>query len=163
MKEKYLAWGGVLSGLGFLGWYVSKQIRYSQKLEYKVSGYKLISIGLNGARIDLQLTLSNKGRLEIFVKKLKLNIFSEGNFLATIYAGQGITVLPKKETETSVQILLNPKVLLQSTGNIILNIGDEGWKNIPLTIDGSATIAQGVVPFFIPIKYSFKISDLKQS
>lgn len=153
----------MLAGLSALGWYITKQARYASKLDYKVTGYKVKSIGLEGARIDLKLTLFNKGKLEIFIKRLKLNVYSENNFLATIYAGQGISILPNKDTETSVQLLLNPKVLLQSAGNIAVNISDTGWKNIVLKLDGSATIAQGVIPFYIPIKYSFKISELTES
>jgi len=165
VKGKYLVWGSVLSGLGFLGWYLNKQATYAKKLEYKVTGYKLVAVGLEGARIDLNVSLFNKGKLEIFIKRLKLNVFAEGNFIATIYNSEGVTVLPNADTQSTIQIILNPTVLLQSAGNILSNISttNKGWENIVLTIDGNASIAQGVIPFYVPIKYSFKLSELSKA
>ena len=165
MKGKYIVWGSVLAGLGAIGWYIAKQARYASKLDYEVTGYKLISIGANGARIDLQLTLFNRGKLKMFIKTLKLNLYAEDNFVSTIYAGQGVTIMPNENTDTYVQLLLNPKILLQSAGNVLVGLGQnsQGWKNINMRVEGHATIAQGVVPFFIPIKYRFKLSDITDS
>ncbi len=165
MKGKYIVWGSVLAGLGAIGWYISKQARYASKLDYEVTGYKLISIGVNGARIDLQLTLFNRGKLKMFIKTLKLNMYAENNFVSTIYAGQGVTIMPNEDTDTYVQLLLNPKILLQSAGNVLVDLGqnNQGWKNINMRVEGHATVAQGVVPFYIPIKYSFKLSDITDS
>lgn len=165
MKGKYLVWGSVLAGLGAIGWYITKQARLASKLDYEITGYKVVSIGVNGARIDLQLTLFNRGKLKLFIKTLKLNLYAENNFVSTIYAGQGVTIMPNENTDTYVQLLLNPKILLQSAGNVLVDLGqnNQGWKNINLRVEGHATVAQGAIPFRLPIKYSFKLSDITEA
>jgi hypothetical protein len=165
VKGKYIVWGGALAGLGAIGWYIAKQASYASKLDYEVTGYKVVSLGLDGARIDVQLTLFNRGKLKMFIKTLKLNLYAENNFVSVIYAGQGVTILPNEDTDTYVQFLLNPKILLQSAGNVLVDLGqnNQGWKNINLRVEGHATVSQGVVPFYIPIKYSFKLSDITEA
>ena len=165
MKGKYIVWGSVLAGLGAIGWYIAKQARLASKLDYEITGYRVVSIGVNGARIDLQLTLFNRGKLKLFIKTLKLNLYAENNFVSTIYAGQGVTIMPNEDTDTYVQLLLNPKILLQSAGNVLVDLGqnNQGWKNINLRVEGHATVAQGAIPFRLPIKYSFKLSDITEA
>ena len=165
MKGKYLVWGSVLAGLGAIGWYIAKQAKLASKLDYEITGYRVVSIGLQGARIDCQLTLFNRGNLKLFIKTLKLNLYAEGNFVSTIYAGQGITIMPNENTDTYVQFLLNPKTVLQSAGNVLVDLGqnNQSWKNINLRVEGHATVAQGAIPFRLPIKYSFKLSDITEA
>tara|TARA_R110001592_G_scaffold79638_5_gene238034 strand:- start:779 stop:1285 length:507 start_codon:yes stop_codon:yes gene_type:complete len=165
VKGKYIVWGSIIGGLSAVGWYIAKQAKLASKLNYEITGYKVISIGTEGARVDLQLTLFNSGKLKLFIKTLKLNLYAEGNFVSTIYAGQGVTIMPNENTDTYVQLLLNPKILLQSAGNVLVNLGEnnQGWKNINLRVEGHATVAQGVIPFRLPIKYSFKLSDVTEA
>jgi LEA14-like dessication related protein len=159
MNKKFIKIGLGLGALALGGYYIYGQAMLANKVDWEVTSYKLRSIALEGARIDLKLQIKNKGKFKITIKRMKINIYSEGNFLATLYAGEGIIVLPNSTSETTIQILLNPKVALQSIGSTITTM-DEGWKNINITLDGNATILSGVVPFFIPIKYTFKLSEL---
>ena len=158
-KGLYIGLGVGVLALG--GWYAYTKAILANKISYDITGYKLRSIAVEGARVDLKLKVINKGALKLTLKSMKINVFAEGKFLATIYAGQGIIIMPNSTTETTLQILLNPKVALQNIGSTITNMQD-GWKNVNINLDGNLTMLSGVVPFFIPIKYNLKLSEVAE-
>ena len=58
-------------------------------------------------------------------------------------------------------IKVNPKMMIQNIGTVLQNSSiTDGWKNIELSMDGGAYLSKGVIPFYIPIKYDFKLSSL---
>lgn len=170
MNKKYLVIGGVVAALGGVAWYASNQIKLIDKLKYSVTGYDIVSISPNGARVDLKIGIENTGLLKLKVKQLKLNVFAENKFIATAYSDKVMSINPNQTEETSIQILLNPKILIQNLGSILMNTsistvsggGIDAWKNINLKIDGSISISKGGIPFWIPIVYGFKLNEFTQ-
>ena len=158
MSKKGLYIGLGVGALALGGWYAYTKAMLANKISYDITGYKLRSIALEGARVDLKLQVENKGALKLTLKRIKINIFVEGKFLATVYAGEGLIIMPNSSTETTLQILLNPKVALQTIGSTVTN----SWKNVNIKLDGNLTMLSGVVPFFIPIKYNLKLSEVAE-
>ncbi len=161
MSKKGLYIGLGVGALALGGWYAYTKAMLANKISYDITGYKLRSIALEGARVDLKLQVANKGALKLTLKRIKINIFVEGKFLATVYAGEGLIIMPNSSTETTLQVLLNPKVALQTIGSTVTNMQDS-WKNVNIKLDGNLTMLSGVVPFFIPIKYNLKLSEVAE-
>jgi hypothetical protein len=163
MNKKYLWIGGVVAALGGVAWYAMNQVKMIDKLCFNVTGYKIISIAAQGAKINLNLSVRNLGNLKIKVKKFKFNIFADEEFLATAYSDVALNINPKDIGSTTIQILLNPKMMLQNIGSVLQNSSaTEGWKNIILSMDGGISLSKGGIPFYIPIKYGFKLSELTE-
>jgi hypothetical protein len=160
MNKKYLIVGGLLAGVGALGWYGYNMYKLTDKLCFNVTGYKIRSISLQGARVDLTLSVRNLGTLSVKIKKFKFNVYSQDKFLATAYSDELLDIQPASIGKTTVQILLNPKMLMQNIGNILVQSSQtNGWKNIPLVMDGGIHVSKSGIPFYIPIVYEFKLDD----
>ena len=163
MNKKYLIIGGVIAAIGGIAWYANNQYKLTDKLSYSVTGYKIVAISQNGARVDLKIGIENKGVLKVKLKRLNLNIFSEGKFIATAFSEETVKIEPNTSAEMTIQMLLNPKVLLRNLGSVLLDASTSaGLKNIQLKIDGSLTVSKGGIPFRIPIIYSFKLSEFTE-
>jgi hypothetical protein len=158
--KKNLIIGGIVAGVSALALYGYTMYKLTEKLCFNVTGYKIRSISLEGAKIDLSLAVRNLGNLSLKVKKFKFNIYSEDKFLATVYSDVLLDIKPNGIGKTTVQILLNPKSLVQNIGSILSQSSQtNGWKNIPLLMDGGVSLSKGGIPFYIPIVYDFKLND----
>tara|TARA_R110002020_G_scaffold469641_1_gene694830 strand:+ start:207 stop:722 length:516 start_codon:yes stop_codon:yes gene_type:complete len=160
MNKKYLLVGGIIAGLGALGWYGYNMYKLTDKLCFNVTGYKIRSISLQGARVDLTLSVRNLGKLSVKVKKFKINVFSGERFVATAYSDQILDIRPNEEAKTTIQILLNPQLLIKNIGSVLTESSQTGgWKNIPLTLDGGISVSKAGIPFYIPLVITYKLSD----
>ena len=99
-KGLYIGLGVGVLALG--GWYAYTKAILANKISYDITGYKLRSIAVEGARVDLKLKVINKGALKLTLKSMKINVFAEGKFLATIYAGQGIIIMPNSTNRNDI-------------------------------------------------------------
>jgi hypothetical protein len=53
--------------------------------------------------------------------------------------------------------------MLQNVGAVLQHSSStDGWKNITLSLDGGLNISKGGIPFYIPISYGFKLSQLTE-
>lgn len=163
MSKKYFIIGGVIAAIGGLAWYANNQYKLSWKLVYSVIGYKIISISKEGAKVDLKVNIENKGELQIKLKRLKLKVFADDKFMATAFTDIPVYIEPKKSVETTIQILF-PKSLLKNIAAIILDTASASsdLKNMNLKVDGSLSVSKGGFPFWIPVKYSFKLSEFTE-
>lgn len=160
MNKKYLLVGGIIAGAAALGWYGYNQYKLTEKLCFNVTGYKIVSIGLSGARVDLTLSVRNLGNLAVKVKKFKINVFADDRFMATAYSDEILDIKPNQAGKTTVQILLNPKLLLKNVGTVLQQSSSTyGWKNITLLLDGGISVSKAGIPFYIPFIYPYKMSD----
>lgn len=163
MNKRYIILGSLAALLAAGGWYAMNQVKLVEKLEYGVTGYKIISISAEGARIDLDLAVTNNGNLKIKVKKFKFNIFADEKFIATAFSDTLLEINPKEVGTTKVQVLLNPKLLLQNVGSVLQGSSmGMGWKNIVLTMDGGLHVSKGSIPFYVPLELSFKLSEFTE-
>tara|TARA_R110000787_G_scaffold44415_4_gene109008 strand:- start:871 stop:1386 length:516 start_codon:yes stop_codon:yes gene_type:complete len=163
VNKKTLIVGSIIAGLGALAVYGYNMYLLTDKLCFNVTRYKIRSIAAQKVRIDLTLGVRNLGSLSIKIKKFKFNIYSGNKFLATVYSDEILDIKPATIGKTTVQLLLNPKQLLQNIGNILIDSSQSGgWKNIPLLMDGGIYMSKLGIPFYIPIKYEFKINDFEE-
>lgn len=162
MEKKRLWIGAAIVGAAAGIWYVVNQVKLIDKLCYYVTGYKVVSLAAQGARIDLDLSVRNLGKLKVKVKKFKFNVFADGEFIATAYSDQQFMILPNQVGSTSFQILLNPKSMLQNIGATLQN-AEYGWQGVEITLDGGVFLSKGGIPFYIPITYPFKLSEFTKS
>lgn len=160
MNKKWIIVGSVIAGLSALGWYGYNMYMLTDKLCFNVTGYKVRSIALEGARVDITLGVRNLGTLSVKIKKFKFNIYSGDKFLATVYSDEVLDIKPAAIGKTTVQILLNPKMMVQNIGSVLVQSSQtSGWKNIPLLMDGGIHVSKAGIPFYIPFIYEFKLND----
>lgn len=159
MNKNWLKVGGIILGIGALGWYGYQQYKLTDKLCFNVTGYRIVSIGVQGARIDLTLSVRNLDRFAIKIKKFKFNFYAEEKFVATIYSDQVLDIRPNDTSSTTVQILLNPKHLISNVGSILQSSANVGFKNMLIKIDGGMFLSKAGIPFYVPIIYSFRLSE----
>jgi hypothetical protein len=163
MKNKHLILGGIAVLIAGGVWYGVNQVTLISKLKYSVKGYKIISISAEGARIDLTLAVTNESKLSLKVKKFKLNVFADDKFMATAYSDELLEIKPNDIGTTTVQVLINPKLMIRNIGAVLQDSSAGlGWKNIMLTLDGGLNVSKGGIPFYVPLKISFKLSSFTE-
>lgn len=163
MKNKHLILGGLAVLVAGGVWYGVNQAALISKLEYGVKGYKIVSISAQGARVDLELAVTNKSKLYLKIKKFKLNVFADDKFMATAYSDELLEIKPNSIGTTTVQILINPKLMLRNIGSVLQDSSlASGWKNIMLTLDGGLNVSKGGIPFYVPLQLSFKLSSFTE-
>lgn len=162
MNVKWLKIGGLITAIGAIGWYGYQQYLMTDNLCFNVVGYKIVSVGINGTRVDLTVSIKNLGKLDVKVNKMKVNVFSEGDrFIATAFSDQKFEIKPLETSKTKVQILVNPRLLMKNIGGVLGDATGAGssWRNIPLTLDGGVSVSKMGIPFYIPFVTTYRLSD----
>lgn len=160
MNKKYILIGAisalVISGAA----YAYHQYKLIDKLCFNVTGYKIASVSSSGVIIDLNLAVKNLGGLNVKVNSFSFDIYADNKFLAKASSDEILNIQPRDIGTTTVRIKLNPKDLLQNVGSVLQgNISNKGWKNIKLSISGGLNVKKGILPFYIPVKYDFRLSE----
>lgn len=160
MSKKTIIISSILVGVGALALYGYNMYKLTDKLCFNVTKYKVRSISLQNARIDLTLNVRNLGALAIKVRRFTFKVYSEGVFLGEIYSNEILDITPNNSGDTTVQLLFNPKTLVNNAKNIILDsISGDGLKNIPFSMRGGISVSKAGIPFYIPFIYDFKLGD----
>jgi hypothetical protein len=159
MSKKWLLVGGVLAGLGALGWYGYQQYLLTSKLCFNVTGYRIIRLSPQNTTIELSLSVRNLGSLAVKVRRYNFNIYAENKYVATVKTNQPLDILPADIATSTVQISLNPRMILQNLGSILQSSSQVGLKNMRMRMEGGMSITKAGIPFYIPIVYNFNLSD----
>jgi LEA14-like dessication related protein len=160
---------GVFVGLGFLGvgaavfWYIANQLNLAKKTCIKPVGYKIQKISAEGTIIRLNLIIKNKGSFELTVTKYSFDVFGNGQKLASANSVNNIKILPNSETELYLDLTFTPKILLENVGNILQGLGGSSWKDILLNLRGKVNCNKNIIPFIVPIDYSFTLDSVASS
>lgn len=163
MSKKYILLGSIAALVAGGAAYVYHQYKLIDKLCFNVVGYNIESFSSKGAKINLTLAVKNLGSLSIKIKKFKFNVFGDDKFLATAYSDTVLDIKPNKVGKTTVEIFLNPQDMISNIGSILQSSSSTGgWKNITLSMKGGINVQKGIIPFYIPITYKFKLSELTE-
>jgi LEA14-like dessication related protein len=160
MNKKTFIIGSLLLGAAATAWWVKNQIDLMGKLYYSVESYSVKSISKRGVVVVLNMKIKNKGAFDIGLKGYKMDIYGDGNFLAKAVSTQEVNIKPFSETILPIDLVINPKLLLQNIGGTLSGASD--WKNIYLEMKGTVRVQKGIVPFPIPIKYGYTLKEISE-
>jgi LEA14-like dessication related protein len=152
--------GAGLLGLSAMAWYVNSQVRLIKRICVKAVGHSVKVLGLNGTTVQIKLRIHNMGELSIEVKKYKFKIEGNGTYIATAYSDIPVSITPHGTTDVSFDVVLNPKTLIKNLGTIVS--GSSEWQNIEIGVNGGIVAQKSGLPFYVPVKYRFKIKDITE-
>jgi LEA14-like dessication related protein len=160
MNKKVFIIGSLLLGAAATAWWVKNQITLMGKIRYSVKSYTVKSISTRGIVVVLNMTVKNKGAFEIDVTGYDMDIYGDGNFLIRAVSNQEVKIKPFSETILPVDLIINPKLLLQGIGGTLSGASD--WKSIYLEMRGSVKVRKGIIPFPVPIKYGYTLKEIAE-
>jgi len=158
MNRKTVLLGVFALGLGALSFYGYKQYKAVKGVKFEVIGYQIKSINLQQTVLDLTLAFTNTTDLGFDVTSYSFDIRGNEKYVGSSDSKELITVDANKVNTLKAEVVIPNKIALQSASK---SIGESGLKNVLITIKGGVNVKKGILPFYIPINYSFKISDLE--
>lgn len=159
MKKPILIASSIL--LASAAWYAYRMYKLSDKLCYKPVGYKLVGLSTQKADIQVKLQIKNLGSFSLTVKRYKIHIYANGNYIATTFSKDDIVIKPYDTIEIPIYLSINPKTILKNIGNVLIS-SSSIIKNVVLKFTGNVVVAKGGIPFYIPIKYSSTIAEFTE-
>lgn len=159
MNKKWLIVGGIVAGIGAIGWYGYQQYLLTSKLCFNVTGYRIVSLSARGTTLELTIGVRNLGSLSVKVRRFNFDIFAENKFVANVSSNQPLDIRPADIASTKVRITINPKMLLQNLGSILQSSSQLGLKNMRINMRGGLHVTKSGIPFYIPVVYNFQLSD----
>lgn len=160
MNKKTFIVGALLLGVAATAWYIKNQIDLIGKISYSVKGYILRKLTLQSTIITVKVAVENKGAIELKVRGYDFNVYGDGNYLVRATSNRHFTLQPYESTDIEVDIVIDPKLLVKSLGQLITSLSN--WKEIYLELKGSIKVSKAGIPFKVPFKYGFKLKEFTE-
>jgi len=148
----------IVAAVGAAAFYTIKVIRLGKKLWFDTINIKLKSLSFNKVTLSADFKVKNKGKLDITLFDLELDIYINEIFVGKMMDLGEIKIKPEATTSTPIVISFDPKLI---TSNItsILTIG--GIDDLPLRFKGKARTKILGITVPIPINFSDTIKNLQ--
>lgn len=151
--------GGAALVLG-VGTYLYQQYALTDMLCYGTKGFKFKKIGLASTTVELNLAIENKGELAIGLKKMIMDVYANGTFVAKINQDISTSITPFGTTLLPVNITFNPKQVVGSVFNILTA---SAFKDITFRFDGRVVVKKFGLPIPIPFDFNYTVSEMTKS
>jgi LEA14-like dessication related protein len=159
-KRQKLFLGVGLFAFGVAGWYIHKQYKMAQLLCFKPKKYRIRNVSMDSATLEMDMEIKNMGELAVKVRNYKFRIYGNKRYLATAHSEKEVLIKPYSSVTVPVTITLNPRLLFRNVGTILTSMN--GWRSVELTFDGGLKVTKGVLPLYIPVRTSFKLSEFSE-
>lgn len=145
-------------GLGYLAWYGKKQydlINETIWFDYDKESVRVIKLGLEDTRINLDYIIDNRGEFVAEVKEVNIAISSNGVPITKVQRSGDFSILPNTKVPFEITLRLNPTELIRNSKD--LNIMN--YKEMPLTFKGSIKVKKMGIWIPIPINFTYKLRE----
>lgn len=153
MSRKALIWGGV----GVLGaiatYYVVQQYQMVKNLCYKIGNVRIA--GINPVRLSLDFTVTNKGKFKATVRSIRIKVYLNGNYAATLTSKRGAEILPNSDSVTPMELSFKLREVLGTVGGTLSN-----WQKATLGLKGNIVVSKLGLPMLIRIDENVPISSV---
>lgn len=145
----------VLTGAGIYGKKVVDQI--SNDLYYGFNKNSVVPrvISLDRVAFTFDLTIENKGKLDLHGRDLKMKVKSKNVTLTEIKSMVDFNVKPYQTTAVNLEVVLDPRELVSSSPEYKIS----NWKDIPLTFVGSIKVKRLGIYIPIPFRVTYRLRD----
>lgn len=151
--------GGSLLLVAGIGTYVYQQYLLTDYLCYGTKGFKFNHIGLESTTVEITLGIENKGALSIELKKMVMNVYANGIFIAAINQNISSSIKPFETTTIPILVTFSPKKVL---GNIFNILNQTTFKEMNFRFDGKAVVKKFGMPIPIPFDFNYSVKQMME-
>jgi LEA14-like dessication related protein len=159
MKKSTVAvLGTTLVGIGAIALYGKKQFdMISNDLVYGFdkSSIKVNTSSINRVSMSMDLTVDNKGELDIDAKDLGIEISTGKLVITKISRNNTFKIAPNSSSPIKIELFFNPEEIIRGSKDINIT----NWKQISLMFKGSLKVKKLGMWIPIPFKFTYKVSE----
>lgn len=161
MKKSQITTGLLVVGgavlIGGIGTYLYQQYLLTNYLCYGIKGFKFRKVGIDNTIVDLNLKVENKADLKIDIKRMMLDIYANGTYIATINQDVTSSINPYETTLLPMSVSFNPKQVLGSVINIL---GASPFKETSFRFKGKVVVKKFGIPIPIPFDFTYSVTEM---
>jgi hypothetical protein len=137
--------------------YFKIQTDIVKDFQWKVSGFKIVSITLTELSIDLSILFTSKADLEAKINKLYLDVFVGGKNVGFVSQVKSFIIPAKGSTTIPLHISINPQAIFKNIFDVSLGVAKN--KDLRFKLDGYANINSGFISTTVPVVYETTIKE----
>lgn len=161
----WIAGGVVLIGGSAAGYYYyTGQIKALKELDFKIVGYKIISVTLDQAVVQLTIRLINKSAFEVKVEDFSVDVYLDNKKVSNIEPVEPF-IIPSKDyngnasySDANINVKFSPKLIGLDALSIATNYLSK--KDMNIRIVGSARLKSSLVTLTVPIEYDTTLQEI---
>ena len=165
MKTGWIILGGIVivGGAGAY-YYYKQQIKALQRLDFKIIGYKIISISENSATIQLTVRVTNPSVFEVQVQDFYVDVYLNNEKISNLVPVNPF-IVPSKNisgqpsyNDANIIVNFSPRqVFLDALG---LATDFLNKKDLPIRVVGSARLKSSFITLTVPVEYDTTVKEL---
>jgi len=149
------------SGVGIIGYalyrYYKMQINFLKDYQYKVTGFKVVSLTSDNVSFDISTRITNISNVEAKVTEIYLDVYVNNALVGNINEVKDILVKANGSSDFSFRIAFNPKIVLNNIINIVtLSVA---LKDVVVNLKGYIRVKSGFISTSIPFEYSTTLKE----
>jgi|10_taG_2_1085330.scaffolds.fasta_scaffold119957_2 LEA14-like dessication related protein len=155
-KKKIIVTGIIIAAIGAATFYVVKLVNFTKKLYFNTINFNITSIGLSEVNIDADFEIKNKGKIQIDISELDLDIYLNEVYVGKMNEVKTIKISPNQTTTTPIQIALDTSKVWQNIGGIL---SSSTFENMNMRFKGHGKSTLLGIPIKLPINYEDKVKN----
>jgi LEA14-like dessication related protein len=144
-----------VTGIGIIVYaiyrYYQNQIGLVKKVDYKISGVKIVNLSKDSVSVDITATIYNATNIEATIEEVFLDFSINGIKVGNIQEAKQIVIKPLGTTDVTYRFSFDPKIVLGNVVNLITFSIQA--KDVNFEANGYVKLKSDFVEYTAPFDY----------